>query len=180
MERHTKDKKHSFKPSKYADRWGTKEYKEDQDPVAKRAARKRWRNTHRRESSWVSVSTPLEDLVSLSPRMKISRRCLFAFHVDDKYSKLFDDSSDEKGSKNKSIEEEEKIACSPSLPDVAPFIQESPRLHEQKHKQGAGRHLEETMNSQQKEDSEDSFTTISTDIQNAIHNDLLENEINNT
>jgi hypothetical protein len=36
------------------------------------------------------------------------------------------------------------------------------------------------MNSQQKEDSEDSFTTISTDIQNAIHNDLLENEINNT
>jgi hypothetical protein len=109
MERHTKDKKHSFKPSKYADRWGTKEYKEDQDPVAKRAARKRWRNTHRRESSWVSVSTPLEDLVSLSPRMKISRRCLFAFHVDDKYSKLFDDSSDEKGSRTNLLKRKRKL-----------------------------------------------------------------------
>jgi hypothetical protein len=53
-------------------------------------------------------------------------------------------------------------------------------LHEQKLKQGAGRHFEGTMHSQHKEDSEDSFTSISTDIQNAIHYDLLENEIYNT
>jgi len=53
---------------------------EDKTHQTKREGRKRWRDSHRRESSWV---TPLEDLVSLSPRMKVSRKCLFAFNVSN-------------------------------------------------------------------------------------------------
>jgi hypothetical protein len=183
MKRHKEERqnKFTFQPSKYTDRWGSKEYKEDQEPDKQREVRKRWRNAHKaRESSWVSQSTPLEDLVSLSPRMKISGKILFAFHEEDKYSKLFDDSSDEKEKEKDVEEEEEKIPVSPNKPKVAPITKETLRLHQQNLKEMKSRNFISEDDSKRKEDSPDSFTSISTDIQNAIHYDLLENEIYHT
>jgi len=98
--------------------------------------------------------------------------------VEDKYSKLFDDTSDEK-EEQKDLEEE-KVISSPEPKKVAPFTKESLRLHQAKLKESISRKFVSESESKKKEDSSDSFTSISTDIQNAIHYDLLENEIYNT
>lgn len=169
--------KYSKYQSKYEDRWANKQYDKDNDKqIQEKKHKRRFRNSHKnRDSSWVSQSTPLEDLVSLSPRMKVSGRNLFAFHIEDKFSRLFDDSSDEKENNN-DAEEEEKIVMSPEKPQVSTITKETLRLHEAKLKEKSRNANKE----EKKEDSSDSFTSISTDIQNAIHYDLLENEIYHT
>lgn len=172
--------KYGFYKSKYSDRWATKQIPvEDEEDHQEKTYKRRQRNVHKvRESSWVSQSTPLEDLVSLSPRMKATGKNLFAFHAEDKYSKLFDEtSSDEKEEGNNDIEEEEeKIILSPSKQPVSTITKETLRVHQARMKQRYKTNNEEG----KKEDSQDSFTSISTDIQNAIHYDLLENEIYHT
>lgn len=66
-------------------------------------------------------------------------------------------------------------------PNLAPLSKETLRLHDQKLKEiRNSRNFTSEDESKKKEGSEDSFTSISTDIQNAIHYDLLENEIYHT
>jgi len=54
------------------------------------------------------------------------------------------------------------------------------RLHQANLKEVTSNSTNKEFIEKRKEDSQDSFTSISTDIQNAIHYDLLENEIYNT
>jgi hypothetical protein len=54
------------------------------------------------------------------------------------------------------------------------------RLHQANLKEVTSNSTIKEFIEKRKEDSQDSFTSISTDIQNAIHYDLLENEIYNT
>ena len=66
-------------------------------------------------------------------------------------------------------------------PNLAPLSKETLRLHDQKLKEiRNSRNFTSEDESKKKEGSEDSFTSISTDIQNATHYDLLENEIYHT
>lgn len=97
--------------------------------------------------------------------------------MEDKYSRIFDDTSDEK-EEQKDLEEEK--VHSPEQPKVAPFTHESLRLHQAKLKEAMRGNFVTESQCKHKEDSSDSFTSISTDIQNAIHYDLLENEIYHT
>lgn len=172
--------KYGFYKSKYSDRWAARQFpKEDEEDDQDKNYKRRQRKINKiRESSWVSQSTPLEDLVSLSPRMKVTGRNLFAFRAEDKYSKLFDEtSSDEKEEvDNNEIEEEEKVVISPNKQPISTITKETLRVHQARMKQKYKNNEEQ----KKKEDSQDSFTSISTDIQNAIHYDLLEKEIYQT
>lgn len=102
--------------------------------------------------------------------------------MDDKYSKPFDDSTSEKEQQEDLEEdlEEEKVSLSPKQTVVAPFTKESLRRHEAKLNEEWSQKFISESESKKKEESSDSFTSISTDIQNAIHYDLLENEIYHT
>lgn len=76
--------------------------------------------------------------------------------------------------------EEEKIPYNQE-PNLAPLSKETLRLHDEKLKQSQNsQNFTTEGETKRKEGSEDSFTSISTDIQNAIHYDLLENEIYHT
>lgn len=98
---------------------------------------------------------------------------------DNRYSKLFDDSSDGKEHVDREDLEEEKLPYT-NPPTLAPLSKETLRLHDQKLKQSHDSQNFASEETKRKEGSEDSFTSISTDIQNAIHYDLLENEIYHT
>ena len=76
--------------------------------------------------------------------------------------------------------EEEKIPYNQE-PNLAPLSKETLRLHDEKLKQSQNsQNFTTEGETKRKEGSEDSFTSISTDIQNAIHYDLLENDIYHT
>lgn len=139
------------------------------DGRAEKPKRRRRQSHHRvRDSSFVSRGTPLEDLVSLSPKLRASGRWLFAFNEEDTLFDKFDNSSDD---------EEEKIPMSHSKPKVAPITQGNLRIHQRLVNEAQPINLN---NQKPKGDSTDSFTSISTDIQNAIHYDLLDKEIYNS
>jgi len=76
--------------------------------------------------------------------------------------------------------EEEKIPFENQKDNIATLSQNSLRVHKSNLKQSRDSGNFISVDENKKEDSEDSFTSISTDIQNAIHYDLLENEIYHT